>query len=107
MFTSAYRLPSRIHLTPGKTFTSPLLRLKVIANNLDHNRFGFVVSKKVDKRAVIRNRSKRVVRSVFEDLSEALQTSYDILCLVQKPIAQRTPEIEKEIKDLLTKASLL
>jgi len=47
----------------------------------DQPRLGLVVSKKVDKRAVERNRIKRMVREVFRQWSDqtAIKTSVDII----------------------------
>lgn len=47
----------------GQSFGGPLLVLRVRRNGLDHNRYGFVVSKRLGK-AVARNRVKRLLREV-------------------------------------------
>jgi len=49
----------------GKRTASPLLALHVLAGTQGGARLGLVVSRKVDKRAVGRNRIKRVVREYF------------------------------------------
>ena len=43
----------------GRSFHTPYLTLKTVQNQQDLNRFGIVVSNKVDKRAVVRNKMKR------------------------------------------------
>lgn len=45
----------------GQSFSGPLLVLRVLANGLQHNRYGFVVSKRLGK-AVARNRTRRLLR---------------------------------------------
>ncbi len=45
----------------GRSFSGPLLVLRFLANGLEHNRYGFVVSKRVGK-AVARNRTRRLLR---------------------------------------------
>ena len=43
----------------GRGFKEGPLYLKIKESNLAHSRFGFTISKKVSKKAVIRNRIKR------------------------------------------------
>ena len=49
----------------GKTFKEGFLVLKTIKNNLDTNRFGFIISQKVSKKATVRNKIKRKLREVI------------------------------------------
>jgi len=57
----------------GKRTASPLLALHVLAQAEGGARLGLVVSRKVDKRAVGRNRIKRVVREHFRQTRTQLQ----------------------------------
>ncbi len=50
----------------SKTFKQGFLVLKTAKNNLGINRFGFVVSLKVSKKAVVRNRVKRRLRETVK-----------------------------------------
>jgi ribonuclease P protein component len=49
----------------GKTFKEGFLVLKTIKNNLDIDRFGFIISQKVSKKATVRNRIKRKIREII------------------------------------------
>ena len=68
-FPRTHRLTKPIEFK--RVFTRPLVSVdalfKVLAkpNELPHARLGMAVSKKVDKRAVGRNRIKRVIRESF------------------------------------------
>ena len=56
----------------GKSFKNKLFILRFIKNNLNQNRFGFVVSQKVSKKAVVRNKVRRrlaeIIKSYFNNL---------------------------------------
>jgi len=77
------RLPSA-RLTSSQVVGTPLFTLRFVRNNLSYSRFAFVVSKRIDKRAVIRNRLKRVLREIaYEELLRKEQ-GVDVLFIVKK-----------------------
>ncbi|MEX1194307.1 MAG: ribonuclease P protein component [Dehalococcoidia bacterium] len=47
----------------GRTWSNDLLVLRILPNDCDHNRFGFVTSKRLGK-AVVRNRVRRRLREI-------------------------------------------
>ena len=53
---------SQVH-REGLSIANRLLVVRVLANGLDHSRFGFLVSKRIGN-AVVRNRVKRRLREV-------------------------------------------
>lgn len=82
--------------------------LKYFPNNLPQSRFGFVVSTKISKRAVVRNRAKRQMREIVRSILEKLPAGYDI-ALIAKP-AIKDVEFDKlstSIRLAFTKARLL
>lgn len=103
MFKRNSRLPAAVKLIKSKIIVAPLLTTKIAANNLSHNRYGVIISKKVAKLAVDRNRSKRIVRSVIEQENNNLKTGHDYLFIIRRNLKEvpRT-EIEKTIKEMLT-----
>jgi ribonuclease P protein component len=66
------------------------------------NRFGIVVSKKVDSRAVVRNKVKRFFRTTLVNLNEKMTSGHDILFVVKKEFLNKTKE-----ENLLTVESIL
>ena len=107
MFKRELRLPARTHIQQSRYFSHPLFRLKRGVNDLSVNRFAFVVKKSVDKRAVYRNRIRRLFRSCIEDVSEKLPVGYDMLFFLEKGIIDKSKEdLQKEVEDFLSKNHL-
>lgn len=74
---------------------------------MDHNRFGVIISKKVDKSAVERNRLKRII---FDSVKKFIRQpadgenkgKYDILIIVSPTVAKLAKaDIIKEIGESL------
>ena len=66
------------------------------------SRFAFVVSKKVAKRAVDRNRMKRLMRESVHHLLPAIQPGYDIVFAAKKNFALKSEiDIEHSLEILL------
>ena len=75
---------------------------------MQFNRFGIIVSKRIDKRAVGRNRIKRVLSACLFEIQEKLLPGHDILFIIKKEASGKTKrEIEKETIVLFGKAKLL
>jgi ribonuclease P protein component len=67
MFSKKHRIPRdqiKKVISEGQKGYSELFLIKKTKNNLKYNRFAFVVSKKVSKRAFLRTLVKRKIRSV-------------------------------------------
>lgn len=94
MLPRAYRLPATTRLTRAHFAKTDLFALKYSENNLEVTRFGFVVRKSVDKRAVVRNRIRRLFRSCIEELQKNIIPGYDMLFFLEKGI------IDKQQADL-------
>jgi ribonuclease P protein component len=83
-------LKKKFRLPPGRfkaqdSFVSPLYVLKTAANNFSGPRFAVVVSKRVNKSAVERNKIKRMIRlCIQENLKENEKKDY--LFLVKKEL---------------------
>lgn len=59
------------------------LLMSSLPNGLPHNRYGFVVSRKIGK-AVRRNRLRRQLREAMRSLNHQLQQGYDIVIVVRR-----------------------
>jgi ribonuclease P protein component len=92
----------------GHSIASRLLILAYRANTADITRIGFVVSKKVSKRAVERNHLKRLLSEVVRPLVPCLPGGLDIVLTVRN--AARDADIlmlKQEVVALLQRARLL
>jgi ribonuclease P protein component len=92
----------------GKGVEGIFLFLKAKNNDLDKSRFGFVVSQKVSKKAVVRNKIKRRLRGIIISKKNFIKSGLDIVILTKKGIEQKNfLEIEKELMELLRKIKAL
>jgi len=103
---------SKKYCLPGKRF--PLLKntdlvqtdlfgLSFLKNRLNKPRFGFIVSKKIDKRAVKRNRLKRLFKTAVAKNLDKFK-NIDYLFLVKKSaLGKSLNKIENEIKKIVEK----
>ena len=73
-----------------------------------NSRVAVVVSAKVFKRAVDRNRAKRLVRESVRHLVNQIKPGYDLVFLVQSEIVdKKQPEVERDVKVVLGKGGIL
>ena len=90
------------------TFSTPLFNLKISKNVEGSKKFGFIVSKKVSKSAVIRNKTKRIIRSVIEEDLEKIASGKDFLIISKKQLEWKQKEQVKEIlENTFKKAKVL
>ena len=89
----------------GSSFTSDLLVIRVLPNDLPISRYGFSINKRVGN-AVIRNRIKRRLREIMR--VTALVPSMDIVFIV-RPAAARMDYtgMKKAVESLLSRAGLI
>ena len=99
MLAKQYRLLASTRLSNPQNISTPFFRIAVKENTLGHNRFGFVVSKKIDKRAVVRNRLKRVLREIAGQYVRG-EKGQDVLFIVTKNFfTVPTQEVHEVIVD--------
>ncbi len=93
----------------GRAWANRGLTLLVAPNALSHNRYGFVVSKRVGK-AVTRNLVKRRLREVLRQLDRAgrIPPGHDLALIVRPALAEASfAEARDAVTDLLARARLL
>lgn len=88
-----------------RTINSPAFVLKIARNETTTSRFGFVISKKIDKRATVRNRIKRKFRFCLEEKLEKISKGYDFLFIIKKNL--ESANYCEEIYNKLMKEKLL
>ena len=93
----------------GQATRSHLLTVKYTPNpHREHSRFAVVVSKKVHKSAVGRNRIRRRVYEVIRDELPAIKSPHDIAIIVfsSELITLPAPELKDLIKQLFLSGGL-
>ena len=89
----------------GRAWTHRFLVLRTLPNGLPHNRYGFVVSKRVGK-AVARNRLKRRLREGVRLCT--VRPGWDVVLLARPPAAAATyQQLREALVELLFRARLL
>lgn len=73
------------------------------SNNTDSH-FGFIISTKISKKAVVRNRIKRIITEVIRKRLNDIAKGLDVVFLI-KPAAVKIDreELEKEVNEIITK----
>jgi ribonuclease P protein component len=92
----------------GEGIKNSLLILKVYKNNFDQNRFGFVVSQKVSKKATERNKIRRRMSEIIKSELKDMKSGLDLV-FVSLPSLNKKDflETKKAVDDLLTKAKII
>jgi len=70
----------------GKYLEGSFLFIKFIKNSLGLSRFGFVISSKVSKKAVTRNRTRRVLSEVVRVNMDRMNNNYDVIINIKKNV---------------------
>jgi len=97
MLKKKYRLLKETKFNKKDFYASPFFVLKVAKNEKSFSRFGFIVSKKIDKRATVRNRIKRQIRVCIETNLDKIKPGHDMLFILKKQMLSKTT---KEINEL-------
>jgi len=106
MLAKKYRLPIQSVLNKsGRTFRSRSFLIKLFLNQMDFNRFGVVISKKVSKLAVKRNLIKRIVLDCAKKFVPAAnKMGSDILIIISPAmIKMEKADIIKELEEAFRK----
>lgn len=71
----------------GKRVNDPHMRIIFRRTDRDHPRFCIQVSRKISKKAVVRNRIRRRAREAFRELLDQTTMGFDIVILAQRSVA--------------------
>ena len=92
----------------SKSLKTNLFIFKVRKNNLGVNRFGFVVSQKVSKKANVRNKVKRRLSDAMKAKMQNIEIGTDIVIIALSGIEKKEfSEIKESINNTLTKSRLI
>lgn len=92
----------------GKSVRENLLDLKLIENQQNNSRFGFVVSKNFSKNATLRNKIKRRLRELIRTRMEKIEGGMDVVIIVKRGFQKEDfAKMERDINSLLFKAGMI
>lgn len=108
MLKKTYRVGFKTKIFSPKTLNTPAFNLKISKNNFSFSRYGFVISKKADKRAVVRNKLKRIFRKRVEEMLDKIKGGWDMIFYIKKEALNTEKEkISFSIHNALQKEGLL
>lgn len=81
----------------GRTFKEGLLLLKVIETDLSVSRFAFIISQKVSKKANIRNRLKRRLKDINQNLLKRKNSEETKVLSFSSPVKMGSAKKSKDI----------
>lgn len=95
-------------LEKGKGFKEDKIVLKVLENNTKETRIGFLITKKVSKKAVVRNKLKRRLREILRREKEKTKKGLDLIFIALPGIETRDfQSLENSVKKLFSKAKIV
>jgi len=115
MLPSKHRLPLRTELHQVKE-KGVLIQGRLFSLILTHqggkirqaSRFGFIISTKVHKKAVKRNRAKRLLGEAIQELLPKMKSDFNVVFLAKKRLIEAPPAtIKIELKKLFTQAGII
>lgn len=92
----------------GKKTREDVLFFQWAPNNLKTSRFGFIVSKKISKKATVRNKIKRQLRELVRKKIGSLEKGIDVVFIARIGLEKKDFwETEKIVNRILSKAKLI
>jgi len=92
----------------GMSFQEKFLALKINKNNLSNNRFGFIVSKKISKKAVVRNKIKRQFREIVRKEINNYRKGFDVAVIALPGVELKTfEEVSRALERAFKKIKIL
>jgi ribonuclease P protein component len=92
----------------GNSYHQPLLRLVVLKEDSSRRLAGFIVSKRISKKATDRNLIKRRLRAAYAELSQDIPPG-SVLLFVARPACLEASyqELQTQLRVLLQRAKML
>ena len=91
----------------GTSYRHPYLTLSVVPNNLSHNRYGFITSRRLGN-AVVRNRVRRLLREAVRHFHPNLNQGYDLVMAArQQAVGQSFHELNQVLLELFSRSGLV
>ncbi len=84
----------------GHSYYGQFVGIKIVKNNLNFNRFAILISSKVDKKAVVRNKIRRELIKLLKEKENNFQNYIDCVIIVLSEIKKANKqEVEKDLND--------
>jgi ribonuclease P protein component len=80
----------------GQSFYSRILGAKAVNNDLGFNRFGILISSKISKKAVVRNRIRRQLKAIIKQEDTKLNVGRDVVLIALPGI------VDKNFQDIFS-----
>lgn len=106
MLKKANRLSKFGRIENLKSVASPYFILKYKKGEEKAAQFGFIVSKKIDNRAVVRNRVKRKLRKIVAENLESIVSGMFLLIAGEKSTDASFENLDHSFKQILKKEKL-
>jgi len=90
----------------GKVVSLDSVSIRFSQNNLEETRFGFIVSKKISKRAVVRNRVKRIFREQTRLILKDIKGGFDVVVII-KSSSITSLDAKRILLELFKQANIL
>jgi ribonuclease P protein component len=98
---------SRVY-SRGRYAGAGIISLKALETKGPGSRAVVVVSKKVSKKATLRNRLRRRVTAILEAQWQTVRPGYDIVVTVHEDLADVSPQqLQAKLRSLMERANLL
>ncbi len=111
MIARAYRLRAAADFNKtykhGRSINADVLYIKIYRSHLAHSRVAVVASKKVSKRAVVRNRCKRRVIEIIRKDWQHIKPGYNFIVTIKQDVNNvASGELEVTLRGCLKRAQL-
>jgi len=109
MLSSKYRLKKKINFArieiDGEMIQSKSFGMGIYDRKDDEpSHFGFIISTKISKKAVVRNKIKRIMSEAIRINLDKLKNGFDVLFLIKPSAVKLDREtLEKETHEAITK----
>lgn len=112
MLAKQYRLKKNkefdLVFQKGKYIGGSLFFLLFKENKLSDNRFGFVIGKKISKKATVRNKIRRRISEIIRTIMDNIKPGFDIVVGAKtEVIGKDYREIKENLEELFRKAKLI
>jgi len=92
----------------GKFYRDGFIKIRFLKNDLEITRFGIVISSKISKKAVFRNRIRRCLEEIIRLRLDQIKSGFDIVVLFEPEVVDKKyKQIEEAFANLVEKAKLI